>query len=85
MPKLTEKPKREKRLGLALTKTEWEDLSVLSKLTGKTAAVLAREILAEYLIARADVIQEARQADNAYQASLKDLRDKNSALLAEDE
>ena len=78
MPKLTDKPVKEKRVALSLDKSLNERLATLARLEGKPPAVLAREILRNYLDSRAQLIEEAKQAEAAYQQSLEQIRDQYS-------
>ena len=75
MPKLIDKPAKEKRIGLALDKALNERLVTLARIEGKPPAAFAREILRNYLDERAKFIEEAKQAEAAYQQSLEQIRD----------
>jgi len=78
MPKLADdKPVFDKRLGVSLDASLHTALLTLARLEGKPPAVKARQILAEYLDARADIIAQAQKADDDYQRALADIRDRN--------
>ena len=83
MPKIKdEKDRRESRLMVSLTDAENFQLTRLAKVIGKPTAVVVREILMDYLDAHKDEIDEADRAANAYHASLKNLRPRQTVLFA---
>ena len=83
MPKIKdEKDRRESRLMVSLTDAEKFQLTRLAKVIGKPTAVVVREILMDYLDAHKDEIDEADRAANAYHASLKNLRPRQTVLFA---
>ena len=79
-----EKDRRTKRIMVSLTDTEKFQLMTLAKVAGKPAAVIAREILTDYLSTHKNEIEEADRAADAYHASLKTLRFSQTSLFTED-
>ena len=77
--------RREKRVAISLTTNLHTRLVSLSKITGKPPAVVARDILTDYLDTRAEEIAEAQKAAEAYHASLKKLRYRQPSLFSEED
>lgn len=71
---MTQRVKRDKRVMLSLTNEVNDRLLTLAKIERKPPAVVAREIIIDYLESRKDKIDEAQRAADAYHASLKNLR-----------
>ena len=80
-----EKDRRTKRIMVSLTGTEYFQLTTLAKVAGKLPAVIAREILTDYLSAHKEEIEAADRAADAYQKSLKPLRLRQTSLFPEEE
>ena len=58
MPKLIDKPKRDKRVNVSLTPALKEKLSILSTIDGTTPTALAGEILSKYVSTREPEIEK---------------------------
>ena len=58
MPKLLDKPKRDKRVNVSLTPALKEKLSALSMIDGTTPTALAGKILSEYVSTREPEIEK---------------------------
>lgn len=77
-----EKDRRTNRLMVSLTDAENFQLTRLAKVVNKPTAVVVREILTDYLDVHKDEIDEADRAADAYHASLKNLRPRQTMLFA---
>lgn len=74
MPKLIDKPAKEKRVALSLTADLNDRLVTLARLKGVAPAVFARKILSDYLDEHNDLITKVKQAETTYQESLNRIR-----------
>lgn len=86
MPKIkNEKDRRTNRLMVSLNDAENFQLTRLAKVVGKPTAVVVREILTDYLFTHKDEIEAADRAADAYHASLRTLRSRQTVLFPEEE
>ena len=76
MAKHVETPK-DRRVVLSLTPDQQARLYALASIEGTPAAVCARDIVERYMDTRADEIEAALQANDAFQKSLNQIRNRN--------
>lgn len=82
---MTQRERKDKRVALALTAEINERLITLAKVEGKPPAVVAREIVTDYLLSHANEISEAQKAADAYHASLKKIQDRRISLFDDED